>query len=399
MTMNQTQARPSVIEVSGVSKRFILRKDNSIKERIVTLGRAGRRHRVDFWALKDVDVTIEAGTTIGLIGHNGSGKSTLLKTLGGIIEPSSGVVRVRGRVASLLELGAGFHPDLTGRENIFLNASLLGMSRAETAARFDEIVEFSGIAEFIDTQVKFYSSGMYVRLAFAVAIHTEPDILLVDEVLAVGDEAFQRKCLDRIRQFQSEGRTIILVTHSMAQVLDFCDRAVLLHHGEVELDGRPNDAVKRFRDLLEDARLSDMSEEQLAAEDAIRIVEASARVSGPELQVGDSLHLEFDIESDQLVEGWNLGIQVDNVSGQGIYSTSAKRMGVVLDPLHGRVRAEFTLTDCHFGGGRYFVNVSVMDARGVHLKDARAAVSFVAREQADFVGAAIAAPSLSVSAF
>jgi len=230
MTPTDTSA-PEVVRLKGVSKRFVVRKDNSLKERLVTLGRVGRRHREEFWALKNVDLSISAGTTIGLIGHNGSGKSTLLKVIGGILDPTSGTVENRGRIAALLELGAGFHPDLTGRENVYLNASILGLSQAETDARFDDILAFSGIGDFIDSQVKFYSSGMYVRLAFAVAVHTEPDILLVDEVLSVGDEAFQRKCLDKIRAFQEEGCTIILVTHSLGQVTELCDRAVLLNRG------------------------------------------------------------------------------------------------------------------------------------------------------------------------
>jgi len=221
-----------VVEISDVSKRFVIRKEKSLKERLVNFGRSNL-HKEDFWALRDVNLTIDAGTTVGLVGPNGSGKSTLLKTIGGIIQPTTGDVRLRGRLAALLELGAGFHPDLTGRENVFLNAALLGLSRQQTEKYFDAIVDFSGIEPFIDTQVKFYSSGMYVRLAFAVAVHVDPDVLLVDEVLAVGDEPFQRKCLDRIRAFQHEGRTIILVTHSLETVAEMCDRAVVLERGRV----------------------------------------------------------------------------------------------------------------------------------------------------------------------
>ncbi|WP_324274286.1 ABC transporter ATP-binding protein [Blastococcus brunescens] len=173
------------------------------------------------------------------MGSNGSGKSTLLKVIGSIIQPTTGRVLRRGRLAALLELGAGFHPELTGRENVYLNAAILGMTRVETDRHFDAIVDFSGIESFIDTQVKFYSSGMYVRLAFAVAVHVDPDLLLVDEVLAVGDEPFQRKCMDQIRSFQEEGRTIVLVSHSADQVGDLCDRAVLLRDGRMEFDGAP----------------------------------------------------------------------------------------------------------------------------------------------------------------
>lgn len=254
--------RPNIVEIDNVAKRFTIRKDNSLKERIVTLGRAGKRHKEDFWALNGVSIDIKAGTTVGLIGHNGSGKSTLLKVIGGIIDPTKGSVKRRGRIAALLELGAGFHPDLTGRENVFLNASILGLSREETEEKFDSILAFSGIGDFIDTQVKFYSSGMYVRLAFSVAVHTDPDLLLVDEVLAVGDEAFQRKCLDKIRSFQQEGRTIILVTHSLGQVVELCDRAILLNQGQVVLDGNPREAVADFRDILEGRRLREKEQEQ-----------------------------------------------------------------------------------------------------------------------------------------
>jgi len=245
---------PEIVRVADVSKRFVIRKDNSLKERLVTLGR-GREHREEFWALRDVSVNIQAGHTVALIGHNGSGKSTLLKVIGGIIDPTSGSVARRGRIAALLELGAGFHPDLSGRENVYLNASILGLTREETEERFDEILSFSGIGDFIDTQVKFYSSGMYVRLAFAVAVHTDPDLLLVDEVLAVGDEAFQRKCLDKIRSFQQEGRTIILVTHNLSQVTELADRAILLNRGEVVYDGEPGGAVTEFRNILEGRRV------------------------------------------------------------------------------------------------------------------------------------------------
>jgi ABC-type polysaccharide/polyol phosphate transport system ATPase subunit len=229
-------AAPAVVTMSNLSKRFVIRKEKSLKERIVNFGRSNK-HKDDFLALQNLSLDIRVGETVGLIGHNGSGKSTLLKVIGGIIRPTSGKLQRRGQVAALLELGAGFHPDLTGRENIFMNGSILGLTRKQLAAKFDEIVEFSGIGEFIETQVKFYSSGMYVRLAFAIAISIEPDILLVDEVLAVGDEAFQQKCMDKIRQFQADGCAIVLVSHSAEQIRDMCDRVVVLEHGNVIFDG------------------------------------------------------------------------------------------------------------------------------------------------------------------
>jgi ABC-2 type transport system ATP-binding protein len=228
--------KPVVIRVTDVSKRFVIRKDKSLKERLVNLGQSNA-HKDDFWALRGVNLEITAGSTVGLVGANGSGKSTLLKLIGGILQPNGGLVERRGRLAALLELGAGFHPDLTGRENVFLNASILGLTRRQTEEYFDSILEFSEIGQFIDTQVKFYSSGMYVRLAFSVAVHIDPDILLVDEVLAVGDAPFRKKCMNKIRQFQKEGRTIIMVSHSEDQVRSMCDRVVVLSHGHIVFDG------------------------------------------------------------------------------------------------------------------------------------------------------------------
>lgn len=235
-----------VITMNDVSKRFIIRKEKSLKERLVNFGRS-RKHKEDFWALRDLTLDIEAGTTVGLIGANGSGKSTLLKVIGGIIQPTNGTVRRRGQLAALLELGAGFHPDLTGRENVFLNGAILGLSQKQIEGYFDSIVDFSEIRDFIDTQVKFYSSGMYVRLAFAIAIHVDPDVLLVDEVLAVGDEPFQKKCLDKIKEFQLEGRTIVLVTHDLNTVQDMCDRTIVLSHGHVIFDGGAVEGVEALR--------------------------------------------------------------------------------------------------------------------------------------------------------
>jgi ABC-type polysaccharide/polyol phosphate transport system ATPase subunit len=238
--------RPEVIRLEDISKRFVIRKDKSLKERIVNFGRSNK-HKDDFWALRDVAFTVESGNSIGLVGANGSGKSTLLKVIGGIIEPTSGMVERRGRVAALLELGAGFHPDLTGRENVFLNAAILGLSRKQTESYFDSIVDFSEIGAFIDTQVKFFSSGMYVRLAFAIAVHVDPDILLVDEVLAVGDEPFQKKCLAKIAQFKREGRTIVFVSHAAAQIEDICDRVIVLSHGSMVFDGAAKAGIAALR--------------------------------------------------------------------------------------------------------------------------------------------------------
>ncbi|MGJ0203218.1 ATP-binding cassette domain-containing protein [Leucobacter sp. gxy201] len=370
MSSSET-ARPIVVSVEGVSKEFKIRQDNSFKERVVTFGRRGREHREEFWALNDVSIQIEAGHTVGLIGHNGSGKSTLLKMIGGILSPTSGTVSTRGQMAALLELGAGFHPDLTGRENVYLNASMLGLTEEQIASRFDDIVEFSEIGQFIDTQVKFYSSGMYVRLAFAVAVHTDPDVLLVDEVLAVGDEAFQKKCLDRIRQFQQEGRTIILVTHTLSTVEEMCDQAVLLDHGRVFYSGSPAVAVNEFRRILEEHRLHVAGRSE-ATKRTGRVVGAMAKPLhgkvGQQFVPGDSLELTVDLRSEEPLEDWDLVISVAPVGGgTEVFETSTARLQPSAVPVEGLRRLSFVLDDMHAGPGTYSIQLALRDADGVEI--------------------------------
>ena len=240
----------AAIEINQVSKRFRVnhQRHSDLKGRVLNLGR--KPPREDFWALQELSFEVADGETVGLLGHNGSGKSTLLKCVAGIMQPSTGFIKTVGRTASLLELGAGFHPELTGRENVFMNGQILGLKNKDIERRFDEIVEFAELEQFIDQQVKHYSSGMYVRLGFAVATNVDPDVLLIDEVLAVGDEAFQRKCLERIRRFQREGRTMMFVSHSPELVRQICDRAVVLDHGEMIGIGPPGESIRTFRESL-----------------------------------------------------------------------------------------------------------------------------------------------------
>jgi ABC-2 type transport system ATP-binding protein len=237
-----------LLSVNDVSKSFTIAHHHSIKERIVNFNRF-RETTNKFNALQNISLDLNVGETLGLIGHNGSGKSTLLKIIGGIVDADKGTVMRRGRMAALLELGAGFHPDLTGRENIFLNAAILGLSTKETANAFESIVDFSGIESFIDSQVKFYSSGMYVRLAFAIAVHSDPDLILVDEVLAVGDEPFANKCLTKIKEFQREGRSIVLVSHDPQTVLSNCSRVMVLDHGQTVFEGAPNSGLDLLHEI------------------------------------------------------------------------------------------------------------------------------------------------------
>src|SRR3982751_2918706 len=229
-----------------------------------------------FTALSDVTLTVPKGQTLGVIGRNGSGKSTLLKLVAGITKPSRGTVKVEGRISALIELGAGFHPEISGRENVFINGIMLGLTRREIARRFDEIVEFAELRDFIDAPVKTYSSGMYMRLGFAVAIHVDPEVLLVDEVLAVGDEGFTHKCLDKFAEFKRRGKTILLVTHSLGLVERFCDEAVWLDHGQLKGAGDPRRIVGAYVTDIEAAE-----ETQLAAGDA-RALESAVVVSPDE---------------------------------------------------------------------------------------------------------------------
>lgn len=239
---------PSAVVVDSVSKRFTLRHAHSLREMLV---RWARRKGISdtLTALDDVSLQIEQGQSVGLLGYNGSGKSTLLKLISGVMRPDQGSVRVRGRVAGLINVGAGLHPDLSGRENIFLNAAILGMDGPETRRKFDDIVAFSGIERFLDTQVKFYSSGMFMRLGFSVAVHSEPDVFLIDEALAVGDAPFKRKCRARIQELRREGRTLVIVAHEGPMLRQLCDRGVVLDQGSVAYDG---DLAKAGEYLTED---------------------------------------------------------------------------------------------------------------------------------------------------
>ncbi len=244
----QSTSANLAIRISGLSKRYLIggEKKGSIAETLSGMIGAKNNRKEEFWALKDINFEVNKGEVIGIIGKNGAGKSTLLKILSRITQPTNGKIEINGRVASLLEVGTGFHPELTGRENIYLNGTVLGMSRQEVKNKFEEIVEFSGVRKFIDTPVKHYSSGMYVRLAFAVAAHLEPEILIIDEVLAVGDADFQKKCLGKMKEVAGEGRTVLFVSHNMNAVLTLCDRAILLTNGSLEYSGNVNDTIRHY---------------------------------------------------------------------------------------------------------------------------------------------------------
>jgi ABC-2 type transport system ATP-binding protein len=372
------------IRARGVGKSFRgTGRATSLKERVLRMGHGTVE---PFQALKDVDLEIPAGHSVGLIGPNGSGKSTLLKILTGILRPTTGTVEVNGRISSLLELGAGFNGELSGRDNIYLNASLLGLSRKETDGLFDSIVAFSELEEFIDNPVKHYSSGMYVRLGFAVAVHVDPDILLVDEVLAVGDEAFARKCLDKIAEFQREGRTILFVTHSLDLVEQICDRGIVLDHGRVIFDGDPHFATGTLRGLLGTAEPVLLEPEE--AEPGLVISAITA--TGPagqrldELTAGDPLAVRVEMAvSAELAP--RIGGVVAVVMGAGDIPVWVMRAGPDVLPTdrHGDWTLSFAVAQCPPLHGAFQVAVQVDDVDGAVLGVARSDSTFWVRSGQD----------------
>ena len=269
----------------------------------------------EFWALRGVSLQIKRGEVVGIIGRNGAGKSTMLKLLSRITVPSEGSIRINGRVASLLEVGTGFHQELTGRENIFLNGAILGMSRAEIIRKFDEIVEFSEVGEFLDTPVKRYSSGMYVRLAFAVAAHLDPEILIVDEVLAVGDAAFQRKCLGKMSSFAQSGRTVLFVSHNLEAVRTLCERAVWMQDGQVRQDGPVEEVVENFFNALSSSsQFSSKNEEYGFAVSKVVLKDAGGNESA-QFSPGDDMIVEVDYSADRPLEQPYIILAINGVNG------------------------------------------------------------------------------------
>ena len=347
----------AAIEVRDVAKVFRLyrQRPSSLKARLL----AGRSRAEDFWALRDVTFDVEAGSMLGLIGHNGSGKTTLLKVIAGILRPTAGTVVQRGRLAALLELGAGFHPELTGRENVYLNASFLGLSRAQTDAAYDAIVEFAELHDFMDNQVKFYSSGMLVRLGFAVAIHVDPEVLLVDEVLAVGDEAFQAKCIDRIRGIRSAGGTIVLVTHALDTVVEMCDTAVMLHRGRVHATGRPLEVVREMRHALLDPNYVPEEGSREVEIDAVEFRHEGAERGAP-LHRGEPLVVQVDLVAHRAVDDLDANVEViDGVTNHPVLRTSTAERGVGLGRVDGKRRLTFRAASFPYRTGTYWVTVGL----------------------------------------
>jgi len=333
-----------------------------------------------FWALRNVSFEVKQGEVLGVIGRNGAGKSTLFKILSRITEPTEGRVKIYGRVGSLLEVGTGFHPELSGRENVYLNGAILGMRRSEIDRKFDEIVAFSEIEKFIDTPVKRYSSGMYVRLAFAVAAHLEPEVFIVDEVLAVGDAEFQKKCLGKMGEVAKEGRTVLFVSHNLAAVERLCDAGLIIDAGQVRFKGEKAEAIKRYAEALRGKESRGyfrlQSEAQLQELIASRIVEARVTSSGEfsegGYKTGDPLEFHIDCVSDVAIRAPTLVIGVDNWLGQRIVTmrSSSCATNVGRELLQGRFGFVCSVKDLALAPGEYRVELGLeIQQKPVHVEN------------------------------
>ena len=403
----------SAIVVDGVSKKFRLQTDraHSIKE-LVT--RRDRNAGVDqFWALKDVSIEIPEGSMYALIGHNGSGKSTLLRCIAGIYRPTEGSVKVQGRISTLLELGAGFHPDLTGRENVYMNATILGMSHKQIDAVFDEIVEFAGIGDFIDSPVKIYSSGMYVRLGFSVAIHVDPEILIIDEVIAVGDEEFQRKCFDHLAELRRRGVTIVVVTHGLGTVETMCDGAAWLDHGVLQMTGSAGDVASEYLRRVnererEDRAVAAAAEATGAGADAEGASDTTfgetwfgedieirdvwfADGSGEKVATGttgEALSVNITYQAHRRVEDPVFGWSIHSDSDVLIAGNHSKAAGLRSGALEGEGVVSFEMDPLRLNPGSYSLTVGIMDSFLQHTYDRRyQEFPLTVRRGADQVGA------------
>lgn len=378
-----------VISAQGLSKQYRLAQDraHSLKELVVRRSRS--RAVDDFWALRDVDLDIERGAFYGLIGHNGSGKSTLLKLLAGIHRPTSGDLVVDGRVSALLELGSGFHPELSGRDNIYLNGAILGLSRKQMDAAVSEIIEFSDIGDFIDAPVKILSSGMYVRLGFAVAVHVDPEILLIDEVIAVGDEEFQRKCLDHLYELRRRGATIVLVSHSIPLVEGLCDEVAWLDHGHLMESGPSTEVCWSYLEAVNAAEAERVGvDSQIGYTDA-SLAEIEVRRGSGEVRVfhvdylgldfaprpvatsGDPLLIRLWYETEHVIEQPTFGLKFHTAAGThvGSPSTALHRLDTgSIGP--GRGYVDFIIDRLLLLPGDYLVSTSVTDHERLRTFDA-----------------------------
>jgi ABC-type polysaccharide/polyol phosphate transport system ATPase subunit len=369
------------VSVEDVSKRFRIyhERNQSLKAAVMRRGRASYE---EFWALRDVSLEVPASVTYGLIGENGSGKSTLLKCIARILLPDAGRVVTDGKVAALLELGSGFHPELSGRENVFLNGSILGLSRGEITRRFDDIVGFAGLERFIDTPVKNYSSGMYVRLGFSVAINVDPDILLVDEVLAVGDESFQRRCAERFADFRRAGRTVVLVSHAMGQLRNLCDEVAWLEHGRLKAVGSPGNVVDDYVGAAHAAREAVPAGGGAEPADRSRWGSGEARIDRVELldaagrptssvRTGDPVTVRLRWSTREPVDRPVFGVAVHSLDGVEVTGPNTRDVDLVPDKIDGSGIVDLAVPRLLLLPGTYELSGAVYDYSRTHPYDHR----------------------------
>jgi ABC-type polysaccharide/polyol phosphate transport system ATPase subunit len=356
------------IVVEKLGKRFLLRKerDRTLKGTLLGVLRGGgvlrgRGVRNDLWALRDVNFAVRRGETFGVIGANGAGKSTLLGVLAGTIRPTEGRARVAGRISSLLELGAGFHPELTGRENVYLNGSILGLPRASIEAKFDDIVRFAGLAEFIDSPVKHYSSGMYVRLGFSVAVEVDPDVLLVDEVLAVGDEAFRKKCLGKMAEFQRAGKTIVVVSHDLETVKKICSRVMLLGEGRVLELGQAEAVVEEYKRLglqqQDDVYRREWGN-RAAEITRVEILDANGTAT-ERFRSGETMRVRIRFEAHEPIADPVFGFSMADYQGKLCYGSNTAIAGTEVGPIDGSGSVELTLEPLNLMRGKFFLSLAL----------------------------------------
>jgi ABC-type polysaccharide/polyol phosphate transport system ATPase subunit len=358
----------ATVRFDNVSKKFTLRHERrrSFQETALAFLQGRDNSREELWALKDVSFAVERGKTLGIIGPNGSGKSTVLKLITRILEPTSGRIDVRGQVSALIELGAGFHPDLTGRENIYLNGSLLGFSRREMKAKFDSIVEFSELEKFIDVPIKHYSSGMHMRLGFAVAIHVDPDILLIDEILAVGDQAFQSKCLGKIGELKSQGVTILFVSHKLEAVQDLCDRALWLEDGNIQQVGQADRVVASYVAAVEGQLEAKLEHQNIGTPQTrsgmlrirdVKMVDAEGKPRWT-FRSGEPVRIRVEYESTERVERPVFSILIHRSDGVYISSTNTYNIDPFeVGPIEGRGELVVTVDRLDVYEGDYLLSV------------------------------------------
>ncbi len=358
------------LSVDNVTKSFKVHSEraSSLKQFIAS---GGRNRYEEFIALDDVSLEVQVGEAVGIIGHNGSGKSTLLKCMARILTPQSGTITVNKRMAALLELGAGFHPELSGRDNVFLNAAILGMARQEIALRFDEIVEFSGLEQFIDAPVKTYSSGMYVRLAFAVAINVDPELLLIDEILAVGDVTFQQRCMEKFVEFREQGRTLVLVTHDTSSVRHFCDRAIWLDKGVIRSEGRPADVIDEYTEyMLGSEEGKDGSSRR--GDGKIQVTKVDVIVDGARvdrIRTGDDVIFRLHFEAEEAVPNPVFAITLARLDGVGVTAPSSRDAGAVPTEISGKGHVDIAMADSPLIPGPYVVHTAVTGWGLRHIYD------------------------------